>query len=394
MIDSASWAGRLGGDTFLARTCFQAHTVIRSNGSARLSLLTWDDLNEIVASHRLGPPRMRLSRAGEVIPATAYSVLRTNRRGVSWYLPQPAEFHARLAEGASLVIDAIDQIHPPVREAAAGLERFFRTPVQVNAYASWTAEEGFGTHWDDHDVVVLQLEGSKRWKIYGPTRQAPAWRDVEAPETPTGEPIADIVLTPGDLLYLPRGWWHAVSADQGTASLHLTFGLAAQTGAEFLGWLCDDLRASVTVRADVPRFGTPEERADYLAAVRKDVLAALDDPAVLDRWQASLDVTHPGRPRLSLPHIAAVPAEPGITVQVTVSCARIDQDDQAVSFAGAGSEWTFALPVAPVLRLLADGPPATLADLAAESGLPLVQVAEVVSALVAGQAVAVVGGSL
>ncbi len=228
MIDSASWAQRLGGDTFLAQTCFRAHAVIRSAGTAVPTLLTWDDINEIVAAHRLEPPRMRLSRAGEAVPATAYSVLRTNRRGVSWYQPQPAEFHARLAEGASLVIDAIDQIHPPVRAAATGLERFFRTPVQANAYASWTSEEGFGTHWDDHDVVVLQLEGSKRWKIYGPTRQAPAWRDVEAPEAPTGDPIADIVLTPGDLLYLPRGWWHAVSADQGTASLHLTFGLASR----------------------------------------------------------------------------------------------------------------------------------------------------------------------
>ncbi|KPI06833.1 transcription factor jumonji jmjC domain-containing protein [Actinobacteria bacterium OK074] len=393
MIDSASWAERLGGDTFLAQTCFRAHKVIRSHGNTHPSLLAWDDLNEIVAAHRLEPPRMRLSRAGEAVPATAYSILRTNRRGVSWYQPQPAEFHARLAEGASLVIDAIDQIHPAVREAAAGLERFFRTPVQVNAYAAWTAEEGFGTHWDDHDVVVLQIEGSKRWKIYGPTRQAPAWRDVEAPEAPTGDPIADIVLTPGDVLYLPRGWWHAVSADQGTASLHLTFGLATQTGAEFLGWLCDDLRASVTVRADVPRFGTPQERADYLAAVRKDVLAALDDPAVLDRWETSLDAMHPGRPRLSLPHLTAVPAEPGITVQATVPRARIYQDDQAVTFAGSGKEWTFALPVAPVLRLLVGGTPANLADLAAESDLTLVQVAEVVSALVAGQAVAVVGGS-
>ncbi|AWZ03617.1 MULTISPECIES: cupin domain-containing protein [unclassified Streptomyces] len=391
MIDSASWAQRLGGDTFLAQTCFRAHAVIRSAGAAVPTLLTWDDINEIVAAHRLEPPRMRLSRAGEAVPATAYSVLRTNRRGVSWYQPQPTEFHARLAEGASLVIDAIDQIHPPVRAAAAGLERFFRTPVQANAYASWTSEEGFGTHWDDHDVVVLQLEGSKRWKIYGPTRQAPAWRDVEAPEAPTGEPIADIVLTPGDLLYLPRGWWHAVSADQGTASLHLTFGLATQTGAEFLGWLCDDLRTSATVRSDVPRFGTPEKRADYLGAVRKEVLSALEDPAVLDRWERSLDTTHPGHPRLSLPHLATVPPEPGITVQVTVPRARVDQDAEAVTFSGAGREWTFALRAAPLLHRLAGGPPVTLGDLAAASGLTVAQSAEIVSALVGGQAAAVIG---
>ncbi|MFI8353873.1 JmjC domain-containing protein [Streptomyces cyaneofuscatus] len=393
MIDSASWAQRLGGDTFLAQTCFRAHKVIRSSGSAFLSPLTWDDLNEIIATHRLEPPRMRLSREGEAVPATAYSVLRTNRRGVSWYQPQPAEFHARLAEGASLVIDAVDQIHPPVRDSAVGLERFFRTTVQVNAYASWTAEEGFGTHWDDHDVVVLQLEGSKRWKIYGPTRQSPAWRDVEAPEAPTGDPIADMVLAPGDMLYLPRGWWHAVSADQGTASLHLTFGLATQTGAEFLGWLCDGLRGSTTIRADAPRFGTQEERTEYLAAIRKKVLAALEDPEALSLWERSLDTTHPGRPRPSLPHLASVPERPWITVQLTTARARIDQGDDAVTFSGAGSAWTFALPVAPALRLLAAGRPVTLTDLAAESDLTLGQAAEVVTALVKGQAVAVVGGT-
>ncbi|MGI5447502.1 JmjC domain-containing protein [Streptomyces sp. CA-243310] len=48
----------------------------------------------------------------------------------------------------------------------------------------------------------------------------------------TGEPLADIVLSP-NTLYLPRGWWHAVTADQGAPSLHPTFGLTTQTGADF-----------------------------------------------------------------------------------------------------------------------------------------------------------------
>lgn len=101
MTDTSSWAARLGGDTFLAQSCFRAHKVIRSTGNTSTSPLSWDELNEIIATHRLEPPRMRLSRAGEAIPAAAYSLLRTNRRGASWYQPEPGEFHARLAEGAS-----------------------------------------------------------------------------------------------------------------------------------------------------------------------------------------------------------------------------------------------------------------------------------------------------
>lgn len=58
-------------------------------------------------------------------------------------------------------------------------------------------QEGFGLHFDDHDVVVVQLEGVKRWKIHEPTRIAPLRIDVEAPEPPQGEPIAEIVLRAG-----------------------------------------------------------------------------------------------------------------------------------------------------------------------------------------------------
>ncbi|MFK0259236.1 hypothetical protein [Streptomyces sp. NPDC090445] len=109
--------------------------------------------------------------------------------------------------------------------------------------------------------------------------------------------------------------------------------------------------------------------------------------------EKSLDTTHPGRPRLSLPHLTAIPPEPEIAARLAVPRARIETDDQTVTFAGAGNEWTFALPVAPALSLLADGGPVTLAEPAAASDLTLGQAAEVVTALVAGQAVAVVGGS-
>ncbi|WSC07830.1 cupin domain-containing protein [Streptomyces scopuliridis] len=53
------------------------------------------------------------------------------------------------------------------------LEHWLRTGVQTNLYASLTAREGFGVHWDDHDVIVIQIDGAKRWKLYGPTRTAP-----------------------------------------------------------------------------------------------------------------------------------------------------------------------------------------------------------------------------
>ncbi|MEU9489066.1 cupin domain-containing protein [Streptomyces decoyicus] len=177
--------------------------------------------------------------------------------------------------------------------AAQHLESWLRTHVQVNAYASWSAQEGFGTHWDDHDVIVVQVEGSKHWRIYGPTQIAPMHRDSAHPEAPPELPIADLVLGPGDVLYLPRGWWHAVAADQGVRSLHLTCGLTPHTGADLIGWLSETLPDREQVRTDVPLHAGPAGQAAYLESLRVLVVAALESQVF---WSGSLP---PGMLRIS-----------------------------------------------------------------------------------------------
>jgi hypothetical protein len=51
------------------------------------------------------------------------------RRTVVWHRLATGELHRRMAEGATLVINAIDGIHPPIGELAASLERRLRTGV-------------------------------------------------------------------------------------------------------------------------------------------------------------------------------------------------------------------------------------------------------------------------
>lgn len=395
MLDAASWAGRLGGDTFLAQTYHRSYA--HFPGAAEVAgLFTWDDLNHIIATQRLEPPRLRLSADGEMVPLHRYAVPTTNRRAVTWSRIQPAELHTQLKDGASLVLDAAEKIHPTVREAAEGLERFLGTSVQANVYASWTEREGFGLHWDDHDVVVVQLHGSKRWRLYGATRQAPTFRDVESPEQPEGDPVADIVLAAGDVLYLPRGWWHAVTADQGTESLHLTFGMVPHTGADLMLWVVDQLRASLPLRTDIPRFATLPEQSDFLAAVRREVLDFLADPRVIEHWAESGDTTDLGHPVPSLPYVDGLPAMPEITVRLTAPRARVTVNDghSTVTFSAAGTAWDFAESAGPVLRTLLLGQPTTLGDLASTAGLEVKDVADLVWVLIEGQALAVVGTGL
>lgn len=390
MFDAASWAARLGGEAFLAQAFTRSHHHSPCPGTFD-ALLTWNELNTILVTHRLSPPRLRLARGGEHVDVSKYATPVTNRRGSTWHRLQPAAVHDQLADGASLVLDSIEEMHPPIAAAAEALERFVRTPVQVNAYASWTAEQGFGRHWDDHAVVVLQVAGAKRWRLYGPTRQAPGWRDVEFPEEPQGDPVAEIVLHEGDILYVPRGWWHEVTADQGQPSLHLSFGLLPSTGAEFLGWVVDQLRGHLAVRQDAPRFAPAADQAAYVEVLRKVLLTELNRPGIFTEWAQAVDATHLGHARLSLPYVGAIPPEPGIVVRLTCPRACLAGGEGVVTLAAAGTEHDFAAPARPVLESLVTGEPVTLGVLAERSGLALEDVAELVSVLVSNQAAAIVG---
>ncbi|MFE1959220.1 JmjC domain-containing protein [Streptomyces sp. NPDC059479] len=388
-------AAHLGQDEFLAQVFHRQYRHVPGALSAPRELISWDDLNTILATNRMDPPRLRLSMEGEMLPQYRYSAPVSTRRHTVWQRLYPAELHARLTEGASLVIDAVDELHPAVGRAAMELERWLRTGVQTNLYASWTAREGFGVHWDDHDVVVVQVDGSKRWKIFGPTRTAPMYKDTAEPEPPPEKPLTEVVMRSGDLLYLPRGWWHSVAASEGERSLHLTFGIQTTTGAQLVSWLADDLRRHDILRMDLPVHAPPGEQADYLARLRKEVAAALTDPGVIGRYMAARDGEDVTRIRPSLPHIDGVPAVPGVRVSLTTARADLELTDSGVTFRACGNEWDMATEAAPLLRRLISAVPGSvsLGELADVAGVTADDVAQVITELVRGQAVAVEGGA-
>uniref|UniRef100_A0ABP5ZLR7 JmjC domain-containing protein n=1 Tax=Streptomyces longisporus TaxID=1948 RepID=A0ABP5ZLR7_STRLO len=384
-------AARLGQDEFLAQALHRRYRHVPAAIQNPDKLITWDDVNTILATHRLEPPRLRLSADGEMLPAHRYTAPVTTRRHTIWQRLHPAELHARLAEGASLVIDAVDELHPPVARAAMELERWLRTGVQANLYASWTAREGFGVHWDDHDVVVTQIDGAKRWKLYGPTRTAPMYKDTNEPEPPPEKPVAELVLRPGDMLYLPRGWWHSVAASEGEHSLHLTFGVQTTTGAQLLSWLADDLRRHDVLREDLPIHTTAAAQAIYLERLRKEVTTALEDPDLIGRYAAMRDGTDLTRLRPSLPHLTCVPAVPNVRVRLTTARSLLEPNQDGMVFRACDNEWEMAKEVMPLLQRLMSAAPAavSLGELAEVAGISVADAAAVVSELMVGQAITV-----
>jgi hypothetical protein len=75
------------------------------------------------------------------------------------------------------------------------------------------------THYDADDLIIVQTEGTKRWRIYTP-RETDLTADRSGKTSPQTMPVFDEVLRPGDVLYLPAGYWHGCENGPGR-SLHL-----------------------------------------------------------------------------------------------------------------------------------------------------------------------------
>ncbi|MEU1180744.1 winged helix domain-containing protein [Streptomyces sp. NPDC005820] len=216
---------------------------------------------------------------------------------------------------------------------------------------------------------------------------------IEDPSKAPTEPVVDLVLWPGDVLYVPRGVWHAVSADQGTRSLHVTCGLQTHTATDLMAWVSAQLLTHEGWRRDLPLLAAPDVQADAVDGMRKRLAEPLDDPTLLARYQAAMDGQAVGRMVPSLPYIDTVPTDGGLRVRLTTARAVLDVGEDTVTLSAAGTVHEFAPEAEAVLRPLVDGRTVDLAALADMAGLALEDVAALVQELVAGQA-AVLGSLL
>ena len=258
--------------------------LFRGEGPRFASLCTYEQLSTLLLSDAWYA-RMNLVQDGRSVPGIAYT---TPPFGHGWRRSgtpgNPNRLDDRrlqgiLRQGASIVLNGLQELLPPVRAVADALEETLGNYAAINLYASWVSTPGFATHWDDHDVFILQVAGTKRWQIYGETRRFPLTRDSEDPAKPPDAPIWNDMLRAGDVLYIPRGWWHDARAqsDDGSddaGSLHLTCSTNATTGLDLLEWLTGRLTRHEAFRRDLPH---PTDRSGgaHYAALRELILAEL-----------------------------------------------------------------------------------------------------------------------
>lgn len=201
-------------------------------------------------------------------------------------------------EGYSLTVDRLDLRWRQVAALCKAIENTLHHPVAANLYLTPPQAQAFPAHFDTHEVFILQLEGSKQWRIYDSHIDLPLG---DTPSTISADtlppPRETMVLAAGDLLYIPRGWVHeATTATE--ASLHLTLGVHVFRWADLISEaLTLAARADRRFRRALP-IGFMDQEGGSLGAEFAELLRLLACEADCEaaRWRVGQRLISNGQP--------------------------------------------------------------------------------------------------
>ena len=342
-------------------------------------LLSAEAVDELVSERGLRTPFLRVAKNGSTLGERTFTAPGGVGAGIADQVSDD-KLVGLFADGATMVLQALHRVWPPVLELCQQLAAELGHPVQANAYVTPPQNQGFSNHYDVHDVFVLQIEGEKRWQIHAPVLESPLrdqpWSDRKAAVAARAaeEPLVEAVLRPGDCLYLPRGFLHAATA-LGGVSTHLTIGvhswtryaLAEQLLQQALQQVAQDpaVRGSLALGVDL---GDPAGLRADADAVRTALVAALGQTD-LDRLSTVLQTSARGTQRAApvgplrqLRSAETLTSETRLVLRRHLA-ASLDQTGSRTVLRSRATELPVTEDEAPALKALLDSGSALVAEL-------------------------------
>lgn len=220
-------------------------------------VLTWAAFNGLLGQNTLWTSaNLRLMQNYVAVPPDQYCDAVPTPHG-EMLRPWPPKVEIFLSAGASLIANDILRAHEPLTRVGEILSRTFAANIGANIYCSFQGVQAFGTHFDYHDVVVIQTEGTKVWNLYENRADNPVEALVDDANTrrwfqqTRGRLMSEVTMRAGDVLYLPRGWYHDALATDGP-SLHVTFAITPLHGRDLLSLLALEAKKDPAYRAYAP----------------------------------------------------------------------------------------------------------------------------------------------
>ncbi len=171
-----------------------------------------------------------------------------------------------LQDGYSLVLRSLHRYHSPLVTFGHDLAGELGYPVRISAYVTPPNSQAVRTHFDLQDVFVLQIQGAKEWNILKPAVELPvegqAWQEMGRAKRERfleeAEPSVELTLTPGDVLYVPRGYLHDAKASTET-SIQLTVAVVTLSRFDLFRQLAERASQDKWFREALPLYSDNSE---------------------------------------------------------------------------------------------------------------------------------------
>lgn len=272
----------MGVDEFFDQYYEKKPVHIKGAADKASDVCNWDDFNELVARTGIWSDQtFKMVIDTERVPPQGYCERAPGRDGMMVMVPSSPKVQKQMDAGASIVLDLIETLTPGIRSVTEALEMALATRVSCNAYCSQNQRRAFPSHFDSMEVFALHIEGEKVWRVYEGRFEDP----LEMPgydhtsfapdyhERAKGELMMEVHMKPGDLLYLPKGWYHDALASS-DACLHLSFSTAQTTGLNFINWLARGLDEEPLFRKPMPPHDDVAAHTAHINAL-KETLAEI-----------------------------------------------------------------------------------------------------------------------
>jgi hypothetical protein len=270
--DLQSLVAPLGEAEFLTLLRERKLSFLPGSGCRRFeALLNWEALNHLLEGATYPLQQLRVMRESIPIPTSLY--LKQGR-------VDPAALHNLLDQGVSLLFNQLNEHVPTLRELCKNIAR--QTLEQISAAAIVTNGRGgaLECHYDNEDLAILQVAGTKRWQVFGTPVVNPV-KGIAHERSPDGPPVFDHELRPGDFLFLPAGHWH--HCENGPhRSLHVVILFDPPNGRHLMTTLASQLLSDETIHRPLTRHSSPEALAAHEAVLKTHLVNTIQAISLTD----------------------------------------------------------------------------------------------------------------
>jgi bifunctional lysine-specific demethylase and histidyl-hydroxylase NO66 len=282
-----------------------------------------------------------------------------------------ADFHRA---GATIILQQAHQLEPSLGRFCRALESVFSSHVQTNLYLTPPNAQGFRTHYDNHDVFVIQVAGEKAWRLYDKPVDTPyRGEGFEAGKFEAGELKQEFLLRAGDCAYVPRGLMHDAMTSGAEPSLHITVGLITRTWADLMLEAVSEvalrepeLRRSLPAGYALPGFGRETARA-HLRKLAEVVAREIQLDPALDLLADNFIRSRAADNRFTVRDAAKPIAADDCFRAHRRAPFRIAEDGDNVVVIAPGGDLHFAASARPALERALNGEAFTPGDLGGDS---------------------------